>query len=102
MYFKVRKLGAQPGDDLIVNISKMAKIEELMMTIKDKLDLDVDKQRLFYKGKQVIFGTLSIAWCFVFFHCRFHIGYTEFALKMIRQDPGHFYLQLFCAPCGIG
>lgn len=61
MYFKVRKLGAQPGDDLIVNISKMAKIQELMMIIKEKLGVDVDKQRLFYKGKQVIFSTLSMA-----------------------------------------
>lgn len=53
MYFKVRKLGAKPGDDLIVNISKMSKIEELMLIIKGKLNLDVDTQRLFYKGKQV-------------------------------------------------
>lgn len=77
MYFKVRKLGENAGDDLIVNLSKMAKIEELCRVIKEKLDVDIDNQRLFYKGKQV--G-----------HCSYQFLYTSGYPDMRRLEFGSF------------
>lgn len=54
MYVKIRKIGAQPGEnDLIINISKKAKIENLMELIKQKLEIEAKQQILLYKGKQV-------------------------------------------------
>lgn len=55
MYIKVRKLGAKPGDDdLLVNLSKKAKIQELRKMIQDEWSIEPEKQRLYYKGKQLI------------------------------------------------
>lgn len=54
MYFKIRKIGAKPGeDDLIANLSKTAAIQELRNFIFERLNVEVKKQILLYKGKQV-------------------------------------------------
>lgn len=54
MYLKIRKIGATPEEnDLIVNISKKATIEELREMIDKELKVKPDQQMLLYKGKQV-------------------------------------------------
>lgn len=54
MYVKIRKLFAKPDEgDVIINISKMALIQDLRKIIFDETNVDISKQRLFYKGKQV-------------------------------------------------
>ena len=55
MYIKVRKVGAKIGEkDLLVDISKKAKIQQLRGMINERLEIPADKQRLFYRGKQLI------------------------------------------------
>lgn len=54
MYVKIRKIGAKLGEnDLIINISKKAKIQELRETIEKELKIKPEQQMLLYKGKQV-------------------------------------------------
>ncbi|KRT83940.1 PHD finger motif containing protein, partial [Oryctes borbonicus] len=55
MYIKVRKLGDKNnGEDLSINISKRAAVQELREIICKELGIPSEKQRLFYKGKLLI------------------------------------------------
>lgn len=54
MYIKIRNIGCKPEEnDLIINISKKAKIGELREMIKKENGIIPDQQILLYKGKQV-------------------------------------------------
>lgn len=54
MYFKIRKIGASPDEeDLILTISKTAKIEEIRKAVEERFGVEPSKQLLLYKGKQV-------------------------------------------------
>nr|XP_023024422.1 E3 ubiquitin-protein ligase UHRF1-like [Leptinotarsa decemlineata] len=55
MYIKIRKLGVlQNEGEKIVNISKMALIQELRSLIQKELGVKPEEQMLLYKGKQLI------------------------------------------------
>ncbi|CAH0547983.1 unnamed protein product [Brassicogethes aeneus] len=55
MYIKIRKLGAPQGEgDAIINISKMALIQELKEMILQEMNVEAEQQLLLYKGKQLI------------------------------------------------
>lgn len=51
MYIQVRTVDGKKK--VTVLISKTAKIEELKLKIEEELEIAVDKQRLFFRGKQV-------------------------------------------------
>lgn len=54
MYIKIRKLGALQGEgDTVINISKMALIQELRQIIAKDIRIEPEQQMLLYKGKQV-------------------------------------------------
>lgn len=59
MYFKIRKIGDTPGEDLIVNLSKTTVIQDLRKLISERLTVEQDKQVLLYKGKQVKYIKLT-------------------------------------------
>lgn len=54
MYIKIRKLGDKHTEDLPVNVSKKAKIQELREIIYKELGVSTEQQRLLYKGKQLV------------------------------------------------
>ncbi|XP_018572895.1 E3 ubiquitin-protein ligase UHRF1-like [Anoplophora glabripennis] len=55
MYVKIRKLGALQGEgDIVINISKMALIQELRQMIEKDIQVVPEQQMLLYKGKQLI------------------------------------------------
>merc|ERR1711860_36124 len=51
MYVKVKKMAG--GGEAIVMISKTATIEELKTKVKERMDIDLPSQRLFFRGKQL-------------------------------------------------
>lgn len=54
MYVKIRKIVAKLNEnDLTINISKKAKIEELRDVIQKEFKVNPEQQILLYKGKQV-------------------------------------------------
>ncbi|KAF5294856.1 hypothetical protein FQA39_LY00340 [Lamprigera yunnana] len=54
MYVKIRNSLRKPGDDdLIVTISKLSLIQEIHEKIYQSWNIPVEKQRLYYKGKQL-------------------------------------------------
>lgn len=55
MYIKIRRLGDNvKSEDLLINISKKAKIEDLRSIIYKEIGISTDRQRLFYRGKQLV------------------------------------------------
>lgn len=61
MYIKIRKLGALQGDgDTVINISKMALIQELRQMIEKDIQVIPEQQMLLYKGKQVKYLKITL------------------------------------------
>ncbi|XP_044258582.1 E3 ubiquitin-protein ligase UHRF1-like [Tribolium madens] len=55
MHVRIRKLTSTSKDnDLILVVSKTASIKELQAMIKTKLNVEIDHQKLYYRGKQLI------------------------------------------------
>lgn len=53
MYVKVRSMdGTQTA---VLNISKITAVEEFRLLVQDKFNVPPERQRLFYRGKQVIY-----------------------------------------------
>lgn len=51
MHIKVRTMDGK--ESLLLTVSKMSQVEEIRKMIKEKLSIDSEMQRLFFRGKQV-------------------------------------------------
>ena len=70
MYIKVKTMDRKDSVNFILTVSKMSVMEEIRLQIKNKLGLEPECQRLFFRGKQVI-------------HCKIHEKYILFNRKTI-------------------
>lgn len=51
MYVKVRPV--KGGPEIVLNLSKLTKVEDLRLMIEERCAVTPDTQRLFFQGKQV-------------------------------------------------
>jgi hypothetical protein len=59
MHVRIRELTSTTKEnDLVLKVSKTALIKELQRMIYDKRNVEIEHQKLYYRGKQVIVGNI--------------------------------------------